>query len=262
MEMRNKRLFILIRDKTNMSKLRLIIFLLCLSVCKYSNAQTIIPKVGITYSKTSRSDADTEYHYKEVNFRQGFMAGVALQISPEDGFFFQPELLYIQKGYEVSEKAREGVSSVAKYYLHRDNCLLEYLEIPLLIMKEIKVGKRIKFYPQFGMNISYGLGGKLHYYLFIEDYSGQITEVSYTAKVKFTEYQNGHPNDLYLKTPIDFGFLGGVSILLFDKIFFEIRYNLGLRKFEFYSYDEEDAYNKCFQFSVGVPIATNFFKNK
>ena len=256
--MRNNLLF----NLANMSKLRFIFFLSFLSICKHSNAQTIIPKVGLTYSKTSRSDAETVYHYKEVNFRQGFMAGVALQIPLEDGYFFQSELLYIQKGQETSEKGKEGVSSVAKYYLHRDNCLLEYLEIPLLIKKEIRVGKKVKFYPQFGMNLSYGLGGKLHYYLFIEDFSGQITEVSYTSKVKFTEYQNGHPNDFYLKTPFDFGFQGGVGILLFDKIFFEIRYNLGLRKFEFYSYDEEDAYNKSFQFCVGIPVATNFFKNK
>src|SRR5688572_20038888 len=117
---------------------------LLLFCARFVAAQSITPKFGITYSKTSRSDEPTSAHYREVNFRSGFMAGLALELPLQDTYFFQTELLYVQKGQKASERGKE---TTPNSYYHSANLKLDFIEIPMLFKMKMGNGKT-KFYPQ------------------------------------------------------------------------------------------------------------------
>lgn len=210
-------------------------------------AQTIIPEVGFTYSKTTRTTGETRYHYREVDFRQGIMAGLKVEVTIEDRLKFQTGLLYIEKGQKASDTGKQST-----YYFTTRNFFLRYVQVPLLLKWNIKI-KKIVIFPSMGPSIAYGLGGEVHSTMAFEDPTdGRILRGNQKGKVQFSEYREGYPADIFLGSPIDIGLQVGIGVLLFDKVVFEIGYNRGLKAFEFY-YEEED-YNQNLQISVGMPF--------
>jgi hypothetical protein len=211
-----------------------------------ASAQTIIPTVGLTYSKTTRSAEETQYHFREVNFRSGFMGGLLLESAITDNLQFRTGLLYIQKGQKASEKGKIG-----PYYFHSRDIFSEHLQMPLLLKWTIRKGK-LQLYPQLGMSVGYGLGGKVNSSLIMEDSNGQMLKGSQDGKIRFTDYKRGYPNDIFVGNPLDLGIQAGIGTLLFDRIILELSFNRGLRSFEYYSGEED--FNKNFQLSLGLPF--------
>ena len=190
---------------------------------------SVIPKVGITGAAQSRptftNDQGLELSHKGVS---GFTAGVGLNFPVAGVFSFQPELLYIQKGFQ--QELTDGTNTAT------NDVKLNYLEVPLLA--RVMVGNKVKFIANVGPSIGYALSGSY------KTIDGQDTE---EGDVEFDDDTNR----------LDIGFQAGPGVLQLEG-----RLGYGLNNFlktpdPIPADEDEDYYksrNVVFSISIGYAI--------
>jgi hypothetical protein len=225
-----------------MKKIPALLFLTVFAICV--QAQTIIPKAGLTLSQFSEED-DTEFPKNKL----GFTFGIGVNFELNEIFSLQPELNFIQKGarFEVNEELN------GERYNAKSKLTINYVEIPLLVRASF--GESTKFYISAGPSLGIGVGGK---------YSVKATQSSMglsvtgkvNGKVKFgdepTDYVSIEDGELYIPKRLDVGLQLGIGTIIAEKVMIDIRYGIGLTNL----YDEDDSsvFNRAFQFTLGIPI--------
>lgn len=189
---------------------------------------TVIPKAGVTFSNVNFTD-DMLDGEDDSESRIGFMLGAALEIGLNEKFAVQPELLFVQKGFQFSGDGWE------------DKYTINYLEVPVLF--KAKFGK---FYANAGPSFAFGLGGKNKW----EDGpdSGDLD-------IKFGD-DPGNSEDIYFDNSFDLGIQLGVGYQV-GPVVVDLRYGMGMSDIN----DEPDGFsgdwafkNRSWQLTVGFPI--------
>ena len=222
-------------------KFSLLIF--CLSAAGIQ-AQTLIPRVGLSMATTTHPEQDTQDTDYGKELKPGILVGLAYEYVLSSKLSIQGELTYIQKGQIRS------VSNPAYSLTDRYDFRLNYLELPILIKVTLGKGK-VKFQPHIGASISYGISGTMKE-TFI-DQNGSAVDHYNVKFEKWPPYKNAAPDTWYLGHALDYGVQAGFGVYLFNKFLVDARYSLGLRGLQFKRGDQLDR-NMVFQFSVGMPI--------
>lgn len=200
----------------------------------------LMPKAGATLSNVAYSDDIKDFWDADFSYKLGFTVGVAAEI-PLGGemIAIQPELLWIQKGYNYKYE-ETGYSEDYNYTLN-------YLEIPVMV--------KVKFGPAYlsaGPSIGFGLIGR---------YNGSYTllgrETDDDGKVKFgDEPADYEGDDEYIDNAVDFGVQVGAGVRV-SVLEIDFRYGIGLTDL----YDKPAGFsgdtksqNRTFQLTVGYPL--------
>jgi hypothetical protein len=124
-----------------------ILFLAVLISTTIASAQSPL-KIGVE-GGVNFGNASTSPTSVSFSSRTGLMAGALLEVYVSDVFYFQPEVLYAQKGAEFSVSSSSGSGTLTWKF--------DYIEIPLLL--EAKFGQSefkpmIYGGPNIGFNVS------------------------------------------------------------------------------------------------------------
>lgn len=226
-----------------MKKLSIVIALL-LTVS--AQAQFLIPKVGMTISTTNAETFDDGSYFDTFNSATRFSAGLGYRFEFGKLFSIQPELLFIQKGWE-NEHGYYG--DPEDWYTYTQTFKLNYLELPVLL--QVALGPdNFKFHINAGPSIGFGLNGK-HENNLKQMYAGTFYDDTYDGDIKFEERPEAYEGpDEFIPNRIEVGAQFGGGVTFFNKIIVDVRYGLGLTDL----YDDRDSKNRVLQFSIGVPI--------
>ena len=231
------------------------LFTLLLTIISLSTyAQiTVIPKIGISASRFNTSeivDQNNSSNSIKINAVSGFTigAGVQLPITKNGRFSVQPELLFIQKGFETD--GSEDGDKFTNTQTHN------YLELPLLA--RVNFGKnKIRSFVILGPSASYMLGGK--YKSEIEGFD------SFEGKIRFGEEPSNYSgDDLYYADGearrFDIGLQvgGGVGMNVGPGLLqLEARYGFGFVEFlddAQVAVENLNTQNRTFTLSLGYAI--------
>ena len=211
---------------------KLILFVLVLSSLLLFNttlAQSIGPRLGINMAKIV-GGAEIEDEFEEgVSYRAGLQFGLTAEFPITDLISFQPELLYVQKGYSLDE---EFFGQEVKV-----DAVLNYFELPLLAKININKGPT-QFFVNIGPSFSYGLDGKV-----TSSFGGFEEEID-------ADFSDDEVNR------IDFNGVLGLGVQFEagqGKVFLDGRYVHDFTDFTSASEDspDEPVYNRNFGFAVG-----------
>lgn len=191
-------------------------------------SQTIIPKVGATFSKFGGDDVE------DAKFNFGFTLGAGVNFPLGSGpISLQPELNFIQKGSKAAEKNSE--------FELTQKTKLSYLEIPILV--KASFGETTKFHINAGPSIGLGLGGKSK-----GEFKSAFGTESLDSDIKFGD---GNDEDYtYIENRTDFGLQFGGGVVIANKVMIDIRYGLGLSSLV----DDYKVKNNVLQFALGFPF--------
>ncbi len=143
--------------KTLLPKKTLLLFAALFALGAAARAQvSVIPRGGIAFSTIAFKETGSFMPDREmVEPITGFTSGIGLEVPlAKNGFFsLQPELLYVQKGYQVV--SNNGVGSF------HGRVQFNYLEVPVL-GKFTLGNEHFKCYINAGPSLAYGLGGSYH----------------------------------------------------------------------------------------------------
>jgi hypothetical protein len=211
-----------------------------------SFSQEIIPRVGLTLSKTSLSGEPGF----EQKFKAGFTFGAGVELKLNSFLSIQPELNFAQKGLRLSfSESDQGIS------ISMDNrTTINYLEVPVLLKAYVSDAKT-RFFFLAGLSAGLGLGGKSKSKVDL-DFQGDSFSVTVTGKVKFgdppSDYDPEEGADVYIDNRFDAGLQVGFGAFIRQKFMVEVRYNHGLSNFM----DEDiDSKHRTIQFSLAAPFS-------
>jgi hypothetical protein len=219
-----------------MYKVPVIVFCMAL-LCSAAQAQTLIPKVGMSLSSGSFSE-DIVSSGETLQNKFGIVGGFGLEIPLKGKFAIQPELLFAQKGWKDKE-TDSGITA-------KGSTTLNYLEIPVIV--KAKFGG---FYLNAGPSLGIGLNGKYKYS--ISD--GQQSE-SGSGDIKFGKAPDNDNSDTgYVDHRTNVGLQLGAGYVIAEKVMIDLRYGFGLSNL----FDKETGFDnksklRSFQVTVGVPI--------
>lgn len=136
--------------------LLLILFVL-IGFDRTSDAQTLIPRVGATFSTmTLDFDAEQYTQYDELKMKPGFVIGLGIEFTLSEQFVVLPELTFTQKGF----RSESNYSEPDYEYKGKTNLIVNYLELPVLVKYMISNGST-RFFVMAGPSLGLGLGGNL-----------------------------------------------------------------------------------------------------
>ena len=210
---------------------------------------SIVPKAGVTLSKVSSNEEE----FFDINNRLGFTLGAGFNFAFGEIFSLQPELSFIQKG--VKSTYEDSYTDGYKFVLSQEiNLAVNYIELPVLARATFGTGT--KFFINAGPSIAFGLGGKAKTSISYKTYQGSellfSESQSENYKVKFGSSSDEDTDDVYIDNRVDVGLQVGLGALIADKIAVDFRYGMGLTSLSDDS--ENEAFNRVFQFTVGMPI--------
>jgi hypothetical protein len=194
---------------------------------------SIMPKLGTSISHAYQVEQTIGGSWfgvtKEDNKTSttGLTGGVAVNITLSRIFSFQPELLYIQKGYTTNTVQ----DTIYKTSYSRK---ISYMEMPLLVKASYNIGK-LKLHAIAGPSLAFALGGN---YKDQSEYLGKTTSGSGTIYFKSWPAGYNGNNQYYTAADhnrVDIGlqFGGGVGYELGPgTIILDARYGIGLINFE------------------------------
>lgn len=211
----------------------------------FVQAQNLIPKIGLTYSKAFRDRGDLDFTSRKMNFASGLLAGVAIDIPATENLHLQSEILYIQKGHKVEEIGLNGSA-----YLKTQDYHLTFVEVPLLLRWAMS-GRRVNLYVHSGVTLSYGLRGSVKSFMEME-YQSAWVKASSERTIRFGKFDEERPNDLYLDTPLDVGVQLGVGSLVLKTVQIEVRFTRGITEYQYSS--DFKGYNQSLQITAGLPF--------
>jgi hypothetical protein len=186
-----------------------------------SQAQvTITPKVGATFGNYAYGEEQDEEETTKYN--SGLTLGAGFNFALGEVFSIQPELLYVQKGFKMSED-----DSYIKTHFN-------FIEIPVLARASFG-SETVKAYVNAGPSLGYGLNGKSSF-----KFSGMGVTVSGTEKIRFAEEpDNGGEEDVTYLDPkevnrVDLGLQFGAGVGFQagpGSLVLDLRYGLGMSNF-------------------------------
>ncbi|TPE44489.1 porin family protein [Pontibacter mangrovi] len=189
-----------------------------------AEAQTVSvgPRIGATFAKINFSGEDGDSDFNEaIKANAGLQFGAVANFAVNDMFSVQPELLYVQKGYKISE---EGMTLKLK---------ANYLEVPVLAKASFGSDSYKVFFTA-GPSVGYWMSGKSSF-----EYDGDEVSEDY-------EFEDGD-NRTELGANIGAGIAYPVSS---GTVNLDVRYGFGLSSL--YSDDQGDAKAKNRVFGVSV----------
>lgn len=219
-----------------------------------AEAQTLIPKAGITLSSIAAKEMVDEYgatSTTDYGNQTGFTLGVGYNV-PVTAIgsvmvSLQPEFNYIQKGYTAHT---EGEYAMGEAYYHvtgKSKFTLNYLEIPVITKFEYGIGN-VKVALYAGPSLGFALGGKYKATIASDD-GGETVSDSFNGKIRF--YDSDEENEISFDHNVDFGLQGGAAVTFLNRIMLDVRYGMALTDL---AHDQKTK-NKAIQFTVGVPIS-------
>jgi hypothetical protein len=164
--------------------------------------------------------------------------GAVAEIRLSDNFAIQPELNFIQKGFQVEETYSDpGVGTVTEKF----EVILNYIEIPVMLKGGVPFGPA-RFDVLAGPSIGYALNGKIK---FTETANG-MTE-SDSQDIDFGE-------DDFARTDFSVQFGAAFSLALGESatLFADARYILGLTNLNTSPDDDITANNRGVALTVGA----------
>lgn len=227
-----------------MKKITFIItaFVLCNSVAQAQVSIGVRTGFNLaTWSYTPKNTTSNTNYTVTEPLVLGFTFAMPIEIKVSDSFILQPELSFIQKGY--SQKRESGSDHT------QDTYIFNYFEMPLLA-KVMLGNKRFKIGGFTGPSFGYLVSGQ------------DVT--AYGASQKFYVYnKNIDFNAAIYKTTnrFDIGLVLGIqptyNITDYGRIFFDVRYQLGLTDFKNDLPDNTKIFNRGIGLSIG---AFTYFK--
>lgn len=233
-----------------MRKTSQIILLLIVGSITFAQAQTIIPKAGLTLSTWNTEDAPEGTEYDESR-KSGFTFGVGYNLPvAEFGkvmFSLQPELSYVQKGFKGKSSGEFQIGEAIYEFKADNENQINYIEIPMLArfdygFNSIKVGLYA------GPSIGFALGGKYKSKSTVD--TGDGVNV-YESEGDIVFYNSDEPNEVQFDHNVDFGIQGGAVFTLYNRVQLDVRYGQSLTNI----YHDSKSRNNVLQFTVGVPIS-------
>jgi hypothetical protein len=224
----------------NMKKITLLLCVCTMVLC--AQAQSIIPKIGITLAKVSGDQIE------DIESKIGLTVGAAYDFKITGNFSIQPELNFIQKGFRQDFDESFG----SEEYSVKSRYTVNYIEIP--VMAKVFFGKEsMKFFLAAGPSLAIGIGGKFKSEIDFSSSDFNFDE-TFTGKVKFGDSQDSDEETIYLDNRIDLGLQFGGGVLIANKVMIDLRYGYGLSSL-IDGQDDEKLYNRVLQFTVGVPLS-------
>jgi hypothetical protein len=232
-----------------MRKTTQIILLLLVGCTTLAQAQTIIPKVGLTLStwKTEEAPEGTEY---SSNRKSGFTVGVGYNVPVTTlgkvMFSLQPEISYVQKGFKNESTGEFQIGEQIFQFEASNENRINYIEIPVLAKFEYGTDQfKVGLYA--GPSIGFALGGTYHSKSTVD--TGDEIKV-YESKGDIVFYPSDEPGDVSFDHNIEFGIQGGAVFTVLNRVSLDVRYGQSLTDI----YHDSKSRNSVLQFSVGVPI--------
>jgi len=166
----------------------------------------------------------------------GFSFGGFATFQTSPNIIIQPELIYTGKG--AKSEFYDYDDDYDYEYKETEELKFAYLEVPVLFKYAIQTGN-MYITPFIGPSLSIVMSGKSSYdvYLYEDGYEG---EASGTRDIK---------NQM---EDIDFGLNFGTDLYFSEKIFLQLKYDLGLSKIFTGSSDYVVAKNRVLSLSMGV----------
>jgi hypothetical protein len=221
------------------------VLIVMMAACLSLKAQQLMPKAGITFSKTNAEGQEIV----EQKFKSGFLVGAAMEFPVKGAFSLQPELLFIQKGFRLKgEGSEQGIT-----FKIDNRTTINYLEVPVLLKYYLN-DSDTRFYVIAGPSIGIGIGGKVKTTV-DADLLGAPLSVTVDGKIKFGDTPPGYDpledTDVYFDNRIDAGLLAGFGVTIKEMFLIELRYQHGLTNLS--DADERSMY-RVIQFSFGMPF--------
>jgi hypothetical protein len=202
-----------------------------LFLCIGTNAQVLVgPKAGVNLATQHASEGE-----QPSSTLLGFMGGIQMKIRLAPALLFEPELIYIQKGFRDVE---EGA-----YYEADQRFYFNYMEVPALIKFAIGNEDRVRALIAVGPYAGFLMNVKMHVKATVLGDTDEFTDV-----IDLDEYDISR---------IDAGLCGGAGVSVptsFGEIRLEARYQLGLVDLDT-SDDEYSVTNKGAQ--IGLAFLFN-----
>ncbi|MBL7859289.1 MAG: PorT family protein [Cyclobacteriaceae bacterium] len=236
-------------------KKTILILLLIASSAVVAQAQTIIPKIGLSVSSTN-GELETPGFSNSISSCTGFTIGLGynypLGTVGRGIFSVQPELSFIQKGFNGKTSGEINIGEAIYQLVADQQYKINYLELPVLAKIEFGSAKT-KFSFLAGPSIGYGLGGKLKGKYTLDDGYDTWKE-NIDGKIKFGKEPSNAEEDfdvVYFDNRLDVGLNLGAGVTLYNKIAIDVRYQLSFTNLS----DDADSANRVLQFTVGVPLS-------
>ena len=125
-----------------------------------ANAQiTIAPEVGVNLANmTSKYESPIGGETSlDTKMKLGLKAGAVVTIPVAKGFFIQPGFFYSMKGAKMSESE----TVLGQTFEYKSNINTSYLEIPVNLGYEYKIGNAGSVFATVGPYLGYACGGKV-----------------------------------------------------------------------------------------------------
>jgi len=236
-----------------MSK-KLLTLIFVIGTLTVTQAQTIIPRAAFVLTSTNASPEEEFGIENELSTGTGFAIGVGYNYTigniGKSVFSVQPELYFIQKGFNATTKGEMYEGEAIFDYTADQKYKINYFEVPLLARFEFGSGNT-KFSFLAGPSLGYGLGGKMKGTLTLDDgYDTYKQDIESDIKFGDAPVNDEEIEDLYFDNRLDFGAVVGAGVTFSNKVIVEARYGLGFTNLS----DDNDSANRTIQFSVGIPI--------
>jgi len=212
-----------------MKKILLIICLAALSASVSAQSVNFGIKAGLNLSTVRASPSDP---IEKTNDRAGFHVGAIADIGFKE-FSLQPGLYYITKGntFTTTYPASDGQQGMVE----KGDTRLDYLELPVNVVYNLKIVPDVKMYFGAGGYLGYGLSGK-----------GKAT---ITGRINETFEDNfSFGGDLNADKNPDYGlsFIAGTRLKHFS---IDVNYSLGLANIL-----QEDGVNTRKNSAAGISL--------
>jgi len=193
-----------------MKKILLIICLVAVSAGVSAQSVSFGVKAGMNLSTLRVSPSDPSYTTSD---KTGYHFGVVADVGFQE-FSLQPGLFYITKGQKFTGQYISFYLEDQQSILEKGTVRLDYIELPLNLLYNLKVTPDVKLYFGAGGYLGYGLSGKVRGTI-----SGDISG-TFEKNISFNGNQNDYKNPDY-----GLNFIVGERLKHFS---IDVNYSLGL----------------------------------
>lgn len=162
----------------------------------------------------------------------GFSFGGFATFQTSPNIIIQPELIYTGKGF----KTEINLDDYDYEYKETEELKFAYLEVPVLFKYAIQTGN-MYITPFIGPSLSIAMSGKVSY-------------DSYQYYQNYEEEDSGSMDIKNQMEDIDFGLNFGTDLYFSEKIFLQLKYDLGLSKI--FTKSVLESKNRVLSLSMGV----------
>ena len=207
------------------------LFILLLSIL-FAGTSFAQVKVGVTVGLNSSSFSETGDEAEEYNYLIGLQAGLVVDFKITEIVSVIPELLFSQRGaYQLFEQVGNAKNTQKNY------CILNYLQLPLNLAANFKVGQSSKFT------------------VFAGPYAGYLLNAQQKIETEIDGEKTTETEDIKIGSgkeemkALDYGINIGAGYQFGNGMFIKVQYNLGLNNL--YNYDSRTLKNRNLAITIG-----------